>query len=117
MAETDFSLTEGKGILTLNGDWPSARAEELKAVLLDGLARTDDLVLSLEGVSGVSLPFYQILCAAFISARRQHKRLSLQGPFPRPVAQGAWIAGILPRETERGAAAGCLGKARPEESP
>lgn len=101
MVEFQHSPTGETGVLSLGGDWPPNRAEELRDALVEGLRLTEHLVVRMQSVRSVSLPFYQLLIAAHRSARTDGKRMSLEGPFPGVVVRGAWVMGILPR-TERG---------------
>jgi len=81
----------------LRGDWTTGRADELRTVLLDAVSKCDHLLLNVRDVTGVSLPFYQLLLAGRRTSSRQGKRLSLEGPFPRVVVRGAQALGILTR--------------------
>lgn len=91
------SPTGETGILSLGGDWLPTRAQELRETLEHALHLSEHLVVRVQGVSRVSLPFYQLLLAAIRTAREQGKHMSLEGPFPGELVSGARAMGLLTR--------------------
>jgi len=76
---------EGQGtrdVLTIEGAMTVQRAAELKALLVDALAKTDRIAIDLSRVTEVDLCGLQLLCSAQRTASRSRQRLALAGPAP-----------------------------------
>jgi anti-anti-sigma regulatory factor len=74
-----------KGRLILDGSLTIARAGELKAALLEGLEKVDQVTVCLGEVSEVDLTFFQVLCSAHRIFDAKNKTISITD-----ATDGAW---------------------------
>ncbi len=88
---------ENGGVLTIAGAVTVQRAAELKAVLVDALAKADRVAIDLSGVTDVDLCGLQLLCSAQRTASGSRKRLALVGPAPDVFRRAAADAGFCVR--------------------
>lgn len=89
---------QGKpGILTIAGAVTVQRMEELKALLVDAMARADRVVIDLSQVTEVDLCGLQLLCSARRTAVQFHKSLAFAGPKPDALLRAAEEAGVCVR--------------------
>jgi len=87
---------EGQGtrdVLTIEGAMTVQRVVELKAVLVDALAKSARVAIDLSRVTEVDLCGLQLLCSAQRTAFRSRKRLTLAGPTPDVVRRAVDEAG------------------------
>ncbi len=92
--------TEGQGAgdtLAIAGAVTVQRAAELKAALVDALARPGGLAVDLSGVTEVDLCGLQLLCSACRSAARSGRRFALAGRTPDALRRAAAEAGACIR--------------------
>ena len=88
---------ESREVLTISGAVTVQRAAELKAVLVDALARAGRVAIDLSGVTEVDLCGLQLLCSARRTAARSGKRFGLAGRTPDAVRRAAAEAGACVR--------------------
>ncbi len=88
---------EAGEIVTIGGALTVQRAAELKAVLVDALARADAVAVDLGGVTEVDLCGLQLLCSATRTAARSGKRFALTGRTADAVRRAAAEAGVCVR--------------------
>ncbi len=84
-------------VLTIEGPMTVQRAVELKAVLVDALARSDRLLIDLSRVTEVDLCGLQLLCSAQRTAPQSGKRLAIAGTVPNAFRGAAAEAGVCVR--------------------
>lgn len=77
--ESRLNVSEGKGVLELEGELTIETAEELKAVLLQALQGTEELIIDLGKITAADLSCLQLLCSAYRSCGCVDGQLSLRG--------------------------------------
>lgn len=88
---------EAGEVLTIEGAMTVQRAGELKARLVDALARSDRVAIDLSRVTEVDLCGLQLLCSAQRTAPQSRKRLAIAGPVPEVFRSAAADAGVCVR--------------------
>ena len=89
---------QGTGdVLRIAGVMTVQRAAELKAIIVDALAKADRVAIDLSRVTEVDLCGLQLLCSAQRTASRTRKRLALAGPTPDVFRRAAAEAGVCVR--------------------
>jgi len=88
---------ENRDVLTIAGSVTVQRAVELKAILVDALAKADRVAIDLSRVTELDLCGLQLLCSAQRTASQARKRLALVGPVPDVFRRAAAEAGVCVR--------------------
>ncbi len=89
---------QGTGdVLTIAGAMTVQRAAELKAVLMDAMAKADRVAIDLSRVTEVDLCGLQLLCSAQRAATQSRKRIALARPAPDVFRRAAEDAGVCVR--------------------
>jgi anti-anti-sigma factor len=73
----EFSQSSDAMILRLEGECTMESATELKEVLLQGLDKSDKVLVNLEKVTEVDTSCLQLLCSALRTAAGQGKQVSI----------------------------------------
>ena len=73
-----MELQESQSVIRLEGDFTLTSAEELKGLLLQGLASGNDLRLDLEQAEAIDITVMQLLWAAGREADRKGVSLAIQ---------------------------------------
>lgn len=81
-------------LLSFSGDCTVARAEEIRASLLDALNSGDSIEIDLGGVTGIDLTFCQILHALRLSCKARGVVLALPDNLPEALARQAVFCGL-----------------------
>ncbi len=79
------SEAEGQGtgeVLAITGAMTVQRGGEIKALLMDALARSARVAIDLSGVTEVDLSGLQLLCSLQRTAPRSGTRVAFAGPVP-----------------------------------
>ncbi len=70
-------------VLRLQGECTVEHSNELKAVLISEMKKSDKLILDLGEVTEVDISFLQLLCSAHISSVKMNKQFSLNRNQPQ----------------------------------
>lgn len=81
-------------LLSLSGNCTVARAEEIRASLLEALHSGDDIEIDLSKVTGIDLTFCQIVHALRLSCNAKGVQLTLQDNLPKELSQQAVHCGL-----------------------
>lgn len=81
-------------LLSFSGDCTIARAEEIRASILEALKSGEDLDIDLGGVTAIDLTFCQILHALRLSCTARGVQLTLPDSLPETLAQQAVFCGL-----------------------
>lgn len=90
----DFTMDEGKGLMTLSGDLNIQHAQSLRDALLEAVEKVSHLTLNLEQVSSADLSFTQILCATHRTLLAEGKTLAVAGNIPDAVRETVELTGF-----------------------
>jgi len=81
-------------LFSLSGNCTAARAEEIRASLLEALHSGDDIEIDFSGVTGIDLTLCQILHSLRLSCDAKGVQLTLQDNLPKELSRQAVHCGL-----------------------
>lgn len=78
-----FEQTDGKGVITLEGEITLPHAEELRSALIKAIIDSDEVAVVMENLEDIDLSCLQLLCSAHRSAARLNKPVVFSGSLPK----------------------------------
>lgn len=91
----EFSHSSGAMVLKLEGKCTVEYAKELKAALLEGLDKSDTVLVDFAGVTEVDISCLQLLCSALGPSAERGKSVSIGADVPEQFRRLATDAGYL----------------------
>ncbi len=79
----ESTMSGDASVLRLQGECTVEHSNELKAVLISEMKKSDKLILDLGEVTEVDISFLQLLCSAHISSVKMNKQFSLNRNQPQ----------------------------------
>ena len=91
----ELRQSEGSVVLVLNGECTIEHVAALKDVLQEAIRSGDLIEVNLDGVKGVDISLFQLLCAAHRRTLELDKRMAIDPPLPEAVQETARAAGYF----------------------
>ncbi len=83
-------------VLKVQGELTVEYAREFQSALIEGLEKSDKILVDLESVAEADITSLQLLSSAFCSSAKLGKQISLTGNLPEHFVQLVNDAGYLP---------------------
>ncbi len=94
MGEISASSADGRGRLTLSGDFTVQHADQLRTALHAALLDAQELDLDISGVESVDVTFFQLLESLFKTAGTVGKAVAVSGDISQSVLKIAAELGL-----------------------